>query len=109
MTASAPPPARLSRGKRALFTAVVTIALLGALEVAARVVETFRPPRVVDFGAGFDPASRVFVPSSRTPGFVETAPAKRLVFREQSFAARKFDDTLRVAVVGGSSVNYLDE
>src|SRR6185295_17690177 len=86
-------------------------AVVGGLllvEGAARVVETFRPPREVDVGAGFLAGSRVFVPVEGRPGVLRTAPAKSTAFLPQEFTERKPPRTLRIAAVGGSSIRKLE-
>ena len=102
-------PSRLSRGKKILFAAAAVLLALALLELTARAIEIRRPPRTADIGAGFLPGSRVFVASPGRPGWVETAAEKRLAFRTQEFEVPKARGTLRVFVLGGSSVNYLDD
>lgn len=104
-----PPVRRLSLRKKAIFSLVVVSACLGMLELAARVVEVWVPPRAVDFGQGFDLDSRLFEPSPGDPRMMRTRPEKLASFRLQEFAARKPPGTLRIVALGGSSVNYLDD
>ena len=98
----------LPRRKKLVFAAVAVAGFLALLELTARAVEIWKPPMAVDIGAGFVPWSRVFVPSSADSGVLETAATKRSSFRTQTFAARKDASTLRIVVLGGSSVNYAD-
>jgi hypothetical protein len=62
----------------------------------------------VDYGQGFDPGSRLFVPETGSSATMKTRPEKLASFRDQEFAAKKAPGTLRIAALGGSSVNYLD-
>ena len=95
--------------KKTLVYSLIPVALLLAfLEAAARVIEIWIPPRQVDLGQGFDPASRLFVPSPGDADTMTTNLAKETSFKKQAFARRKPERTLRAFALGGSSVNYLD-
>lgn len=78
------------------------------VEALARVVEIWHTPVAVDVGAGFTEDSRVYVPAAARPGWLETSPTKLGSFLAQQFTVPKPDRTLRVFVVGGSSVHRLD-
>lgn len=97
------------RDRAVLYVVLITLALLGVLEGAARVVEQWTPPLDVDLGLGFDPDTRVFVPSPDDPAVLTTHPAKRQAFREQRFRAAKEEGEFRAFALGGSSVNYLGD
>jgi len=98
----------MSWRRKLLFTALALVLAAVLLEGAARVVERVLPPLTVDYGLGFDAASRVFEPDPQRPGMLRTKPSKLRHFVDQRFSARKAADRIRVAVVGGSSVHYLD-
>lgn len=104
-----PPARRLTLRKKVVFSLLVVSACLGMLELAARVVEVWVPPRAVDYGQGFDPDSRLFEPSPADPHTMRTRPQKLASFRHQEFASPKPPGTLRIVAIGGSSVNYLDD
>ena len=57
----------LSLKKRITFGVCVTLAFFCLAEIGFRVLETFWPPRHVDFGLGFNDDSRIFVESSLHP------------------------------------------
>lgn len=107
-TSKSPKPKRLSATRKALYAAVVLVCFLGLLEGAARVVELFAPPLQVDYGAGFVPASRLFMPAPGAPGDRVVKPSKTGFIQTQRFAARKAPDVFRIVAIGGSSVNFLD-
>ncbi len=92
-----------------MFSAAAVLLALLVLESAARIIEVFEPPLVVDAGLGFDAESRVFLAVPGHPRLVATNEAKRRVFRRQEFLREKAPGTLRVAALGGSSVNFLDD
>jgi lysophospholipase L1-like esterase len=106
MQPAAPRP--LTWKKKLVFALVTVVGLAALLETAARLVEWWLPPQPVDWGLGFDPSSRLFVPSPANPALLVTSEAKRTVFRTQEFAAHKPPGTLRLVALGESSVNYLD-
>jgi lysophospholipase L1-like esterase len=95
--------------RRAAAGLGVTAVILGVLEGGARLYEIGHPPRAIDVGLGFDPASRVFAPAAGEPGFYLTTVEKRVAFRERRFAVPKRAGTLRLFAVGESSVYGLDD
>lgn len=104
-------PVKVSLGWRKvlLFSLLPLLLSVTFLEVGARVLEIWVPPRIVDFGHGFDTASRLFVPDADRPGFRVTHPAKKAAFHGQAFADPKPEGTFRVVVVGESSVYRLSK
>ena len=82
--------------------------VLGLLEAGARLVEVIRPPLPVDYGLGFDAASRLYVPDPADPAWRVTRSSKRRFFLEQRFAAEKPEATVRIVALGGSAVQYAD-
>ena len=66
-------------------------------------------PLQVDPGLGFDAESRVFVPSVDNPEIMVIDPAKAASFEMQRFPLKKPARTLRIAVLGGSSVRNIHE
>ena len=94
--------------KTLAYSLLPLVFLLGFIEGAARVVEIWRPPWKADYGWGFNPDSRLFVPSESEPGIMVTSPAKEANFHRQRFPMPKPPDTFRIFMLGGSSVNYLD-
>ena len=93
--------------KKALLYWLVPVAVLFLLlETGARIHEIWAPPMQVDYGQGFDPGSRLFVPSDKDPGRMVTNPAKTVSFLKQEFPAKKPVRTLRIVALGESSVNY---
>ncbi len=99
---------RLSLKKRITFSVCVTLAFFCFAEIGFRALEIFWPPRHVDFGLGFNDDSRIFVDSSLHPGYMETAPVKRVSFVRQRFLRDKPAGVFRIVALGGSSVNYLE-
>ena len=99
---------RLSLKKRITFGVCITLAFFCLAEIGFRALEIVWPPRHVDFGLGFNDDSRIFVDSSRHPGYVETDPAKRVSFVRQRFLRDKPAGVFRIVALGGSSVNYLE-
>ena len=95
--------------RKLVFAALAVVLGFASLEAVGRVVEVFRPSADVDYGLGFESGSRVFVADPDDPARWVTAPEKRRFFLEQSFATHKPERTLRVGVVGGSSVRYADD
>ncbi len=57
----------------------IAIGLLVLLEGAARVTEIWIPPLEMDYGLGFEPGSRLFIPSPEDPSVMITHPAKALL------------------------------
>jgi lysophospholipase L1-like esterase len=99
---------RLSAARKATYALVVLAAVAGTCEIAARVVEQFVPPLQVDYGAGFRPSSRLFVPAPDRPGDRIVNPTKTGFVQNQRFAAHKPPGVLRIVAIGGSSVHDLD-
>ncbi|MBI2376698.1 MAG: SGNH/GDSL hydrolase family protein [Deltaproteobacteria bacterium] len=97
-----------SRGRTLLLSAVSIALILGLLELGARLLELVVAPAATDPSLGFDDDSRVFVPDGNS-GELVTALAKRQAFREQRFRLEKDEHTLRICVLGESSVNQLHE
>ncbi len=96
--------------KRTLaYSLLPAVLLLGGLETAARVIEIWVPPRIVDYGLGFNPGSRLFVPDDSEPGMMRTNPQKPelTIFVPQRFAMPKPQKTFRIVALGGSSIQYL--
>jgi len=93
--------------KALLYSLLPVTILLAGLELSARVVEIWIPPWKVDYGWGFTPDSRLFIPSEGEEGVMVTSPAKEVNFHRQRFAVPKPFGTLRIFMLGGSSVNYL--
>ncbi len=93
--------------KKTLIFSLLPLCLLAAgLEGGARLLEFIRPPLAADYGWGFEPGSRVFVPAKDAPGQMITEPAKEISFVKQQFQMPKPEKCFRIFVVGGSSVNY---
>lgn len=102
--------ARLSFAQRALFSLLTTALVLMAVEVGARWVVPPPPPPIGQF-AEVDP----FVPDPVDPAYLVTQPGLTDaeggwdVLRPQRFARHKAAGTVRVLLVGGSSVFQLQE
>lgn len=94
--------------KTLVFSLIPVVLLFALLEGAARIIEIWAPPMTVDYGQGFDPESRLFIPSPTDPSKIITNPVKETNFRKQEFLAQKPPRTLRMFALGESSVNYLD-
>lgn len=108
-SAEAPPQkVQLSRTKTIIYSLLPVLLLLFTLEAGARLREFFVPPMDVDLGQGFTGDSLVFAPAPFDPGYRITHPHKTIAFQDQRFLAKKPEGTLRIAALGGSSVNYLD-
>jgi len=101
-------PRQFGRIKTIVFSLAPVLALLALLELGARVREIWYPPMVVDLGQGFGADSLVFAPDPYDSAYRVTHPRKTLAFVEQRFPARKPANTLRIAAIGESSVNFLD-
>ena len=95
---------RSSIGRRLVFVAITLVALLGFLEGLAGLGVVWRPHRVVDYGSGFSEDSRLFVLYPDYPGYRRLASSKRVWFPMTRFLDPKPKDTLRLAILGGSSV-----
>lgn len=96
-----------SRKKTLLYSLLPALLLLCVMEGGARLLEIYMPPWQVDYGWGFNPESRLFIPSSETPGLMIMNPSKTVSFHEQEFFVPKKPNTFRIFMLGGSSVNYL--
>jgi len=92
--------------KTLLYSLLPTVVLLCFLEVAASLLEIWIPSWKVDYGWGFDSASKVFVPG-KTPGIRITDPNKVVSFSPDEFKMPKPYGVYRIFMLGGSSVNYL--
>lgn len=99
---------KLGKSKFILFTFLPTIILLISLEFAARIVEFWVPPMVMDIGLGFTDDSRLFVPDPYDSRYLITHPDKTVAFQNQRFLRKKPAGTLRIFFLGGSSVNYVN-
>ncbi len=98
---------RFSPVKTVVYSLLPTLALLCLLEGGSRALEWWKPPLPADYGMGFDPESRVFIPSGPLRRTLTTRPEKEISFQRQSFAMPKPGGTFRVFMIGGSNVNYL--
>ena len=93
--------------KTIIYLLLPTVALLALLEGTARIIEIWRPPWKVDYGWGFDPGSRLFVPSAEEPGIMITDPFKEVSFPQERFPTPKPKNHFRAFMLGESSVNYI--
>jgi len=92
-----------------LYSLLPMVAVLASLEAVARIVEIWAPPCVVDFGLGFTPDSRLFVPDNTEPGVMATNPRKLgWCFNKHTFAMPKPAGTFRIFAIGGSNVYSLE-
>lgn len=98
---------RFSPLKTAAFSLIPAVALLCLLEGGSRALEWWKPPLPADYGMGFDPESRVFIPSGPLRRTLTTRPEKEISFQRQSFTLPKPDGVFRIFMLGGSNVNYL--
>ncbi len=101
------PIGRLGWGKTVVFSLIPLATLLAVLEGGGRIIELWIPPRIVDLGQGFLPGSRLFVPDPDDPAMLITNPDKLVSFQKQRFPRAKTPETMRLFILGGSSVNYL--
>lgn len=99
----------MSRKTRKHFYALIAVVLFFALfEAATRIYTHFVPNLPVDIGSGFNPESRLFVPSKSNPEIMVTNPEKSVSFVKQTFSKMKKDGkTIRIVFLGGSSVHFL--
>jgi lysophospholipase L1-like esterase len=97
----------VTRLRSTLYGVAVALAILGAAEGAARIVEIWHTPAPVDEGLGFDAESRLFVPARGDPARRRTAVEKVGGFHEQWFSAQKAPGSVRLVAVGESSVYNL--
>ena len=98
----------MGSGRKLAYSALTFVLFFALLEGVGRVIETVRPAVPVDYGLGFDSSSRIFDVDDAAPGWRTTRASKQSFFRKQRFTARKSDGTLRLAAIGGSSVNFLN-
>jgi lysophospholipase L1-like esterase len=91
----------------ALLALLLAALSVGALEGGARWYEGMHPSPEVDFSGGFSAGSRVFTEVKGNPGTYRTSELKKIAFVDQIFPRLKQPGALRVAVLGESSVNYL--
>ena len=92
--------------KTLVFSLLPAVLLFGTLEVAARIYEVWHPPLPVDYGWGFTPDSRLYVPGD-APGLMRTNPDKLTNFHRSEFRMPKPAGRFRIFMLGGSSVKYL--
>ena len=92
--------------KTLVFSLIPLFVLCGVLEGLGRAFEFWVPPLSTDYDLGFSAKSKVFVPSSDTPGLMIRNPEKTSC-PPQEFAMPKPKGLFRVFVVGGSSVNHI--
>ena len=90
-----------------LWVLFATLLLLGVMEGAARLWEMWNPPMRVDLGQGFDASVRLFEPDPTDRLYMRVNPDRLVSFQNQRFRRIKQPGTLRMAALGGSSVNYL--
>ena len=102
------PKVALGWKKSLLYSLIPVVILFCILEIAARVVETWVPPRQVDLGQGFTPDIPLFVPSPDHPEMMITNPAREASFNKQTFPKKKPAGSLRIFALGGSSIKYMD-
>lgn len=100
-------PPRFSPLKTVVFSLLPAVLLLCLLEGGSRALEWWKPPLPADYGMGFDPESRVFIPSGPLRRTMTTRPEKEISFQRQSFTLPKPGGVFRVFMLGGSNVNYL--
>jgi hypothetical protein len=101
-------PRRFGPVKTVVFSLLPVLVLLGLLEGGARLRELWYPPMDVDLGQGFTGDSLLFSLDPADHDYRITHPKKTIAFVDQRFATKKAPGTLRIAALGGSSVNYLD-
>lgn len=101
-------PRQFGPVKTIVFSLIPVLVMLALLEGGARVREIWYPPMDVDLGQGFTGDSLLFSPDPFDHAYRVTHPKKTIAFQNLRFAAVKPPRTLRIAVLGGSSVNYLD-
>lgn len=92
--------------KTVLFSLLPAVVLFGTLEGLARINEIWHPPLPVDYGWGFNPDSRLYVPGDE-PGLMHTHAGKLTNFHYSEFRMPKPEGRVRIFMLGGSSVNYL--
>ncbi|HOZ47307.1 MAG TPA: SGNH/GDSL hydrolase family protein [Candidatus Hydrogenedentes bacterium] len=90
-----------------VYSVLPLLVFLATSEGVFRIVEVWIPPRRIDLGLGFDPETRLFVPSQSDPETLVTNPLRCASFNVEAFRKTKDANTLRIFFLGGSSVNYL--
>ncbi len=103
-----PAPRQFGPVKTLVFSLLPVLVMLALLEGGARLREIWYPPMDVDLGQGFTGDSLLFSPDPFDHAYRVTHPKKTIAFQNLRFAAQKPPRTLRIAALGGSSVNYLD-
>ena len=98
---------KASRRKKMLFSSIVLVAFCICLESGARIIEIWLPTETIDYGQGFDHASRIFSADKNRSELFRTRPDKRRAFHDQTFLVPKPPGTLRIVTLGGSSINNL--
>jgi lysophospholipase L1-like esterase len=91
----------------ALLALLLAGLLATGLEGTARWYEGKHPSPEVDFSGGFSASGRVFMEVPASPGMFRTSELKKIAFVDQIFPRLKQPGALRIAVLGESSVNYL--
>ena len=102
-SSGSPPP--LSRTKKTVFAAIVTVAFFACLEGILWIAGTPTDLELSDRYAGFVSHVPHFVERSTagTPAIMEVAPHKKNVLNDVSFAKQKPPGTFRIVCLGGSS------
>jgi len=101
------PTPHSSHKQTLIFSVLVVVVCLVILDMLAIAAERIWPAIPMDVGLGFTPESRVFVKDETDSSNMLTNPNKLLWFSKQSFPIQKANGTLRIAALGGSSVNHL--
>ena len=99
---------RFSLKQTVIFSLLPLAAIFLLLETGGRIIERFLPSLVVDSGMGFDEGSRLFVPHEGSSRVRVTNPLKTAQFVQQWFPMPKPAGVYRIAVLGESSVYYLN-
>lgn len=95
--------------REVLYSVIIFVLFFIIAESCARVYALIVKPQPIDYGQGFNKDSLVFVVDEKDRSRVKTNPEKLFNFQDQSFTISKGEGTLRVAVLGGSSVNFLQQ
>lgn len=92
-------------GRKLVFAAIMTLLVLGLVEIVLRLAGVQPPRATEDPFVGFAGSAPVFEESALDDGtrIRETAAAKRGHFNVQQFAVDKPDDVFRVFCLGGST------
>ncbi len=99
---------RLGITKTLVYSFVPVLILYAALEFTARLAEIWLPPLTADYGWGFTPGSRLFVPAANDPNRMTLASGKEVAFPKQEFQVPKPPGVFRIFMLGGSSVHYFN-